>query len=106
MKIQFSLLLFLNIICTNTYTAETPPSMFFCMAADQTYYWHLRRLIKSIHKFNFNELGEIAVFDLGFTQKQRDKINSIAKVRVYDVEPIHPNLLTYFITNIISRYNH
>lgn len=70
--------------------------MYFCTAADDKHFKWLIHLIASIHKFNFDEVGEIAVFDLGFTPCEIEELNAIEKVKVYEVEKTHPDLLTYF----------
>jgi len=75
-------------------TANQP--MYFCMAADTKYFDMLLNLIGSIHYVNFDQVGEIAVFDIGFTPQEREQLNSIDKVKVYDVELVNPDLLTRF----------
>ena len=72
--------------------------MFICTAADENHFPWLLNLIGSLHKVNFEDITAIAVFDLGFTQKQRTQLNKIAKVSVHDVEIINPDLLTFFKT--------
>ncbi len=71
-------------------------AMAFCTAADEKFFPLVINLIGSIHKANFNDLREIAVFNLGFTQDQINALNSIKKVKVYDIELTHPDLLTPF----------
>src|SRR5439155_21284257 len=50
---------------------------YFCTAADSSYFTHLLNLIGSIHKISFDQLGEIAVFDLGLHQEQVEELNKI-----------------------------
>jgi hypothetical protein len=78
----------------NSSTNYPEDKMYFCTAADSRFYEHVQNLIGSIHRLHFNETQEIAVFDLGFTAEQRARINSIAKVNVYDVEKTNPQILT------------
>jgi hypothetical protein len=53
----------------------------------------LLNLIGSIHRFNFDKLGEIAVFNLGFNSNQLIMLDKIKKLKVYEVEKVHPQLL-------------
>ena len=89
----FSFLVFL----TNQLFAFSP--MYICSCADSDFFPHLINLINSIHKHNFDQLGQIAVFDLGFTERQVQELNSIEKVSVYDVELTHPDLLKHVRVN-------
>lgn len=100
-KSAFLLFLFFIIITEKKSCAEPILSdkMYFCAAADEKYFPLLVQLIGSIHKVNFDELEEIAIYDLGFTKPQRDALNAIAKVTVYDIELTHPDLLKIFKTN-------
>jgi len=68
---------------------------YFCTCADSFFFPRLLNLIGTIHKVHFDDLGEIAVFNLGFTAEQIDKLNSIQKVKVYDLEMTHPDLLKH-----------
>ena len=86
---SFTLLSFLS-----AHAATNP--LYFCTSADSTFFDSAIDLIASIHKFHFNELQEIAVFDLGFTEEQRNYLNTIRKVHVYNIEMTHPDLLTHF----------
>ena len=86
-----------TIFCTHLHTKhENNNAMYFATAADACYFPHLLNLIGSIHRVNFDELNEIAVFDLGVTKSQRQILEQIQKVNVYDVEITHPDLLTPF----------
>lgn len=69
---------------------------YFCTAADSRYYPNLLNLIGSIHNLSFNNLGEIAVFDLGLSQEQIEHLNKIEKVSIYKIELAHPDLLKQF----------
>ncbi len=79
-------------------TKRLSDKQYYCTAADDDFFIFLAHLIGSIHKTNFDKTEEIAVFDLGFTQEQRDMLNTIEKVKVYDVDMINPDLLTRFTT--------
>jgi len=81
------------------FSIEAQKPLYICTSADSDYFPHLINLINSIHKFNYDELGEIAVFNLGFTDKQVDELNNIKKVSVHDVELTHPDQLKHFQVN-------
>jgi len=53
-------------------------------------------LIGSIHDSNFEELEEIAVFDLGLEPDQIKTLQSIQKVSVHPIEKTHPDLTSYY----------
>lgn len=72
--------------------------MYFCTAASENFFEQLICLIGSIHKVNFNELVEIAVYDIGLTKKQINQLKLIKKLKVYPLEITHPDLLTEFYT--------
>lgn len=63
-------------------------------ACDQTYFKQLLNLIGSIHRVNFNELEEIAVYDIGLLSEQKEQLARMQKVNLYDVEMTNPELLT------------
>ena len=70
--------------------------MYICTCADDYFFPQLLNFIGSLHKVNFNEIKEIAVFNLGFKDGQVEHLDSIQKVKVYEVEKVHPDILTYF----------
>lgn len=78
-------------------------SLYFCTASDSNYFRPLMNLIGGIHKHHFDELGEIAVFNLGFTEEQRRELNLIAKLKVYEVEKKHPDILKRFKTTVWGK---
>ncbi len=73
-------------------THERAP-YYFCTGANADYFDALLNLIGGIHRYNFDELGEIAVFDLGLFPEQVDLLKHIEKVVVYPLEMTHPELL-------------
>lgn len=95
--------IYLTLMCWFIPSTATPQKihdtrpLYFCMAADEQYYQYLLNAIGSIHRYNFDDVGEIAVFDIGFTQEQRTTLSTIEKVTVYDVERTHPDLLKRFV---------
>ncbi len=94
-KILYSFLFFCYFL-QNNLTLAIPH--YYYTSSDERHYHLLKNLIGSIHHVDFKKLKEIAVFDLGLTPKQRAELSTMAKVAVYDVEMIHPDLLTYFVT--------
>lgn len=72
---------------------------YFCTACDDKYFTPLLRLIGNIHEICFDQLGEIAVFDLGMNHEQLEKLNTIAKVSVHKVEQVHTDTLRQFKVN-------
>lgn len=76
---------------------------FFCTATDERYFYHLLNLIGSIHKQHFDQLGQIAVFDLGLSAHQLKILSNIQKVHVYPLDLINPVMLTPFITDKFGK---
>ncbi len=75
--------------------AEVP--QYYCTAANAPYYTKLLNLIGSLHKTNYENIKEIAVFDLGLSQEMIDHLNSMQKVKVYKITADHTKLsLTTF----------
>lgn len=71
---------------------------YYCTSADEKHYPLLKNLIASIHKIDYKNLDEIAVFNLGLNSFQLNELKNIKKVKVYEVEKTHPDILTYFHT--------
>jgi glycosyltransferase involved in cell wall biosynthesis len=69
---------------------------YFCTAADSKTFHNLLNLIGSIQSAEFEELGGIAVFDLGLTDEQRAYLSTIEKVSVHRLEISNPDLLKYY----------
>lgn len=77
---------------------------YFSTVADEKHYPLLVNLIGSIHKNDYDCFDEIAIFDIGLTKDQRHTLNQMAKVKVFDVEKRHPDLLTPFQTRIMAKW--
>lgn len=71
-------------------------SQYYCTAADNPYFHRLMNLLGSIHKNNYENLEEIAVFDLGLDEEKIRILNKISKVKVYKLKENNSNLLTTF----------
>jgi len=92
--------LFLNlsfflIICDD----ENKIDLYFCTASDSKYFNHLLNLIGSIHRTNFDNLKEIAVYNIGLSNEELEDLNKIQKVKTYEIELTHPDLLKLFKVN-------
>lgn len=72
---------------------------YYCTAADSLYYTNLINLIGSIHKNNFENLGQIAVFNLGLSKEEVQQLKTIDKLEVYEVEKTHEDILKSFPAN-------
>jgi len=79
------------LLITTSLSAYQP--LYFCTASNSKFFNPLKSFIGSVHKTNFDHLGEIAVFNIGLTQEQIDELNSMQKVQVYEVERTHPDIL-------------
>jgi hypothetical protein len=77
--------------------------LYFCTAANHHYYYHLINLIGSIHHVNFEELGEISVFNLGMSKSQLSYLKNIQKVVIYEIEQEKSHVLTPYITNAYGK---
>lgn len=69
------------------------PPMYFCTAANSRYFDLLLNLIGCLHNVNFEDIKEIAVFDLGLQKDQLSILRSIEKVNIYEVEKVNPDIL-------------
>lgn len=73
--------------------------LYFCTAANSgEYFYRLVNLIGSIHKNNFNNLGEVFVYDIGLNDQEIQYLNSIEKVSVQELEKVNPDITTPFRT--------
>lgn len=70
--------------------------LYFATAADTTYFECALNLISGIQRYHLGFIGEIAVFDLGLTQEEREELNGLAYVKVYEVEKVNPDEFTEF----------
>jgi hypothetical protein len=72
-----------------------PEKKYFATCSDSNYFSRLCNLIGSIHHVHSNDLGAIAVFDLGLEPIQIQQLNSMLGVKVYQIEMTNPYILTY-----------
>ena len=99
----FSLWLIGNMLFSPVFANAENNVMYFCTAANSKYYWQALNLIGSIQKLHFNELGEIAVYNLGLTDQECDTLNKIRKVKVYEVEKTNQDIIKPFVADSSGR---
>lgn len=80
-----------------------PVKMYFATPVDERYFPWMLQLIGSLHHHNFDRIEEIAVFDLGLNQEQKNLIARIAKVKLYSLEMTNPDLLKHFKTDTAGK---
>jgi len=74
--------------------------LYFSTACSGSYYfYYLLNLIGTIHEICFDNLGEIAVFDLGMTDQQKKYLNKIKKISVYDIEKTNSGITKKFVAH-------
>lgn len=94
-------LFFYSILLLSKSTFATP--MYFCTASDTKYFHSLQQLIGSIHKTNFHNTVEIAVFDLGLHKSERQWLEKIAKVKLFQIKSGNKDILRQFTTSGIKQ---
>jgi hypothetical protein len=73
--------------------SKSTPETYICTAANAAYFKRLINLIGSLHASQFDEIAEIAVYDLGLLEDQKKILRSIAKVVVLPLNPENPDVL-------------
>lgn len=81
------------------YNIHDSVPMYFCTAADEKHYPLLINMIGSLHKFNYYDIVEIRVYDIGLNDNQKAELKNIKKVTVCDVEKTNPQILEYIQTS-------
>lgn len=94
MSLKFTSFFFTAFLLLSRLSYSYP--QYYCTGANSSYYPHLLHLIGTIHKHNFHQLQEIAVFDLGMSQEEINHLRLIQKVKVHTLKKTHPELLNYF----------
>ena len=90
----FFLLFGLHVLCAAQENSQK--KIYIVTAADKVFYREILQLVGSIHKVNFNQLGGIAVFDLGLSDEQKRHLRKIQKLTVCSVEKTHPDIIKPF----------
>lgn len=80
-------------LCLSTHAQD----MYFATACDDTYFEQAVNLIATLHRYNFYHIKKIAVFNLGLSPEHIQFLNSLAKVQVFEVEKVNPDMLTHFV---------
>lgn len=83
----------LCVLCFRVFSLEH----YYCIAADDRFYSLLENLIGSIHHYD-NNIGEIAVYDLGLTKLQIQKLRRFRCVTINELELTNSQLLTPIVT--------
>ncbi|MCX6991188.1 MAG: hypothetical protein NTX49_09040 [Chlamydiae bacterium] len=73
-------------------------SLVFVTASDTEHYLWTRNLVSGIHRYHEN-IEEIAVFNLGLTDAEKNALEELAHVHVYEVEKTNPLILEKFQVN-------
>jgi len=81
-----------------TITAYDENKFYFVTAANAGYFDALINMIGSLHATNYERIGQIAVFDLGMTEDQRNTLSKIEKLSIHAVDIVNPDLLKPFNT--------
>jgi hypothetical protein len=89
---------------SNKIVANDLSGKYFATCSDSNYYYKLCNLIGSIHHTHSDDLGEIAVFNLGLLPEQINELDSMYKVKVYDIEMTNPDIFTYFRRCLKENY--
>ncbi len=84
--------------------ARQEPSVYICTAANATYFKRLVNLIGSLHASQFDDIAEIAVYDLGLTEEQKKFLYSIKKLVLLPLNPENPQALQQI--SIPKNINH
>lgn len=101
----FNTFLFLSLSCCLGFIERTSAyeynqdKMHFVIVADKERYKMLRKCISSIVNTNRNDLGHIAVFNLGLSENQQTELNNLEFVHVYEIELANPYIYTKFVVN-------
>lgn len=78
---------------------------YYVTGANFKFFKHVIDLVGSLHKVSFDEIEEIAIFDLGLTPTQIYILSHIQKVKIYWLENQNPDLLKDFYTpNSLRSY--
>jgi hypothetical protein len=100
LKIFFSVFILYSVQLNSTDQAKT---FYICTAANSAYYSRLINLIGSLHATNFENLNTIAVFNLGLSQREKDQLNSIRRVKVFEINAPNPDQLKFFYSHKEKR---
>lgn len=71
----------------------------FVTTTDTEHYRWTLNLIAGIHRYHFDQIGTIAVYDIGLTSEQTAFLNSLAYVTVHSVERTNPYIFQKFAVN-------
>lgn len=86
----------MGVLSIAVYCRSIHKPFYIVTASDERFFPALLNCIGSLHKVDFDNIGEIAVFDLGFTVHQKQILKTIQKVKIYSIKMTSPFLLTNF----------
>lgn len=92
------LILFFSITSITQSTLAIDKPVYICTAANSTSFTCLLNFIGSLHKYNFNDINHIAIYNLGLSNEEINYLKTIEKLEVYSIELTHPDLLKSFNT--------
>lgn len=96
-------LLFGTAFSSEAFAKASSEQMVFVTVADEERYTMLGKCLDSIVSTNRENLQQIAVFDLGFNQSQREALNQREFVQVFDVERVNSDITTFFVLRANGR---
>lgn len=91
------------LLCLLFGTSFASEKMVFVTVADAERYAMLGKCLDYIVATNSENLQQIAVFDLGFHEDQREALNQRKHVHVYDIERVNPDMTTFFVVRSNGR---
>ena len=69
----------------------------FASVADTEHFSWLVNLIGTIHRYHAcDELGKIAIFDLGLTETEKESLSTLAGIEIHQLEKVNPDMFTKF----------
>jgi hypothetical protein len=74
------------LVCSIFFADLVSVEQYFCTAINDRFFYPLLNLIGSIHRYNYEDLKEIAVFDLGISWEHRQELEKISKVSLYTIK--------------------
>lgn len=94
---KYFIVLIALILCNQSLSINNQ-KIYVCTASDEQYFPCLINLIGSLHKHNFSDISQIAVFDLGLAESQKQQLAAVENLEIYSIELTHPDLLKRFNT--------
>ena len=77
--------------------------MYFVTVSDTEHFPWLNMLIESILKYNYTQVKQIAVFDLGLTQEEVQELNQLPFVTVHNIKDTNEFMRKKFVVRTSGR---